>query len=144
MIRLMREEDLEAAAELEKQCFSVPWSKKSLQESLSNPDYLFLAAEKEGKVVGYAGLLKIVEEGDVTNIAVLPNCRKQGIGTALTEALIREGQKAGLSSFTLEVRASNEAAISIYEKLGFRSAGVRKGFYDSPKEDALIMWLTEP
>ena len=82
----------------------------------------------------------IAGEGDVTNIAVFPEYRGRGIGAALTKALIVEGRKRGMNAFTLEVRVGNQAAIHIYEKLGFRSEGVRKGFYEKPKEDALIMW----
>ena len=82
----------------------------------------------------------IAGEGDVTNIAVFPEYRGQGIGAALTKALLVEGRKRGMNAFTLEVRVGNQAAIHIYEKLGFRSEGVRKGFYEKPKEDALIMW----
>ena len=82
----------------------------------------------------------IAGEGDVTNIAVFPEYRGRGIGAALTKALLVEGRKRGMNAFTLEVRVGNQAAIHIYEKLGFRSEGVRKGFYEKPKEDALIMW----
>lgn len=143
MIRLMKEEDLGTVVQLEQTVFSVPWSEHNLKESLSRPEYLFLVAEEDGKITGYAGLLMIAGEGDVTNIAVLPENRGHGTGSALTEALISEGRKRGMSAFTLEVRVSNQSAIHIYEKLGFRSEGVRKGFYEKPKEDALIMWLRD-
>ncbi len=143
MIRLMKEEDLEAVAQLEQTVFSVPWSEHNLRESLSRPEYLFLVAEEDGKITGYAGLLMIAGEGNVTNIAVFPENRGHGIGSVLTETLISEGRKRGMNAFTLEVRVSNQSAIHIYEKLGFRSEGVRKGFYEKPKEDALIMWLRD-
>ncbi len=143
MIRLMKEEDLGAVAQLEQTVFSVPWSEHNLRESLSRPEYLFLVAEEDGKVTGYAGLLMIAGEGDVTNIAVFPENRGHGTGSALTETLISEGRNRGMNAFTLEVRVSNQPAIHIYEKLGFRSEGVRKGFYEKPKEDALIMWLRD-
>lgn len=143
MIRLMKEEDLGTVAQLEQTVFSVPWSEHNLRESLSRPEYLFLVAEEDGKITGYAGLLMIAGEGDVTNIAVFPENRGHGTGSALTEALISEGRKRGMNAFTLEVRVSNQSAIHIYEKLGFRSEGVRKGFYEKPKEDALIMWLRD-
>ena len=143
MIRLMKEEDLGAVAQLEQTVFTVPWSEHNLRESLSRPEYLFLVAEEDGKVTGYAGLLMIAGEGDVTNIAVFPENRGHGTGLALTETLISEGRKRGMNAFTLEVRVSNQPAIHIYEKLGFRSEGVRKGFYEKPKEDALIMWLRD-
>lgn len=143
MIRLMKEEDLGAVAQLEQTVFSVPWSEHNLRESLSRPEYLFLVSEEEGTITGYAGLLMIAGEGDVTNIAVFPEHRGRGTGSALTEALLIEGRKRGMNAFTLEVRVGNQAAIHIYEKLGFRSEGVRKGFYEKPKEDALIMWLRD-
>lgn len=143
MIRLMKEEDLGAVAQLEQTVFSVPWSEHNLLESLSRPEYLFLVSEEEGTITGYAGLLMIAGEGDVTNIAVFPEHRGRGTGSALTEALLTEGRKRGMNAFTLEVRVGNQAAIHIYEKLGFRSEGVRKGFYEKPKEDALIMWLRD-
>ena len=140
MIRLMKEEDLGAVVQLEQTVFSVPWSECNLRESLLRPGFLFLVSEDEGKITGYAGLLMIAGEGDVTNIAVFPEYRGRGIGAALTKALLVEGRKRGMNAFTLEVRVGNQAAIHIYEKLGFRSEGVRKGFYEKPKEDALIMW----
>lgn len=143
MIRLMKEEDLGAVAQLEQTVFSVPWSEQNLRESLSRPEYLFLVSEEEGTIIGYAGLLMIAREGDVTNIAVFPEHRGRGTGSALTEALLTEGRKRGMNAFTLEVRVGNQAAIHIYEKLGFQSEGVRKGFYEKPKEDALIMWLRD-
>ena len=99
-----------------------------------------MTATEDDQVVGYAGLYQVLDEGDITNIAVLPSARKKGIGTALTHALIEAGEQRAIHAFTLEVRVGNVAAIHIYEKLGFVSAGVRKGFYEKPKEDALIMW----
>ena len=140
MIRRMEERDVLQVAELERLCFSTPWSEHSLRESLARPEYLFLVGETDGKVTAYGGLLKVMEEGDVTNIAVHPDYRHKGSGTRITEALLEEGRKCGMTAFTLEVRVSNQAAIHVYEKLGFHSVGIRKGFYDAPKEDAMIMW----
>lgn len=143
MIRRMRPEDIPEAARLEKKYFSVPWTEKMLRESFENTGYLFLTAEKDQKVVGYAGLLCIQDEGDVTNIVVDEAYRGQGIGTMLTRGLLSEGRKLGLCSFTLEVRVSNASAIHIYEKIGFRAEGVRRRFYEKPTEDALIMWIRQ-
>lgn len=140
----MAPEDVPRAAELERNSFSVPWSEKSLRESLEKEIYLFLVAEEQGRVVGYAGLLKIQEEGDITNVVVDEAFRGRGIGTELLAALLREGEKCGLRAFTLEVRVSNWVAIRIYERLGFVSVGMRKHFYEKPAEDALIMWKREP
>lgn len=144
MIRPMCMSDIQDIATLEQRCFSVPWSKKSLCESLENPAYLFLTAEKEGRAVGYGGLLLTAGEGNVTNIAVDAAYRGCGIGTELLRRLLEEGGKHGAREFTLEVRISNEAAIHVYEKLGFLQEGVRKRFYEKPVEDALIMWKREP
>lgn len=140
MIRRMRESDAEEAARLERRYFSVPWSKEQLLESLRNPQYLFLVAEEDGQVAGYAGLLRVLNEGDITNIVVDGAHRGKGLGTQLTAALLEEGQRLGMEEFTLEVRVSNQAAIRIYERLGFVKEGIRKKFYERPAEDALIMW----
>ena len=129
MIRLMEERDIPQVAELERLCFSTPWSENSLK-----------VEETDGKVTAYGGLLQVMEEGDVTNIAVHPQHRLKGSGTRVTEALLEEGRKRGMTTFTLEVRVSNLTAVHVYEKLGFRSVGIRKGFYDAPKEDAMVMW----
>lgn len=144
MIRRMCEADLRGAAELEKKYFSIPWSEENLRQSLLNPEYLFLVAEKEGEVVGYAGLLKVLDEGNITNIVIDEKYRGCGLGKALTETLLAEGRKCGIRAFTLEVRVSNGAAIRIYKELGFMQEGIRKHFYEKPAEDALIMWKREP
>lgn len=143
MIRRMQEKDLPYAAELERRYFSVPWTFGQLKESLGNPGYLFLAAEEDGRVVGYGGLLKNLDEGDITNIVVEEAYRGRGIARQLAAGLLEEGRKCGLSAFTLEVRAGNAAAVHLYESLGFLTEGVRKRFYERPAEDALIMWKRE-
>lgn len=144
MIRRMRVSDLAQAALLEKKYFSVPWSEENLRQSLERPDYLFLVAEEEGRVVGYAGLLRVLDEGDITNIVIDQEFRGKGLGSELTGTLLAEGRGLGIRAFTLEVRVSNAAAIHIYERLGFVSEGIRKRFYEKPVEDALIMWKREP
>ena len=93
MIRLMEERDIPQVAELERLCFSTPWSENSLKESLVRPEYLFLVEETDGKVTAYGGLLQVMEEGDMTNIAVHPQHRLKGSGTRVTEALLEEGRK---------------------------------------------------
>lgn len=144
MIRRMTEADLLAVVRLEQENFSVPWTEAGLRESLNLPEYLFLVAEEERKVVGYAGLYRVLDEGDVTNIVVDEQFRGKGIGTHLTRELLEEGKKEGVRAFTLEVRFSNMSAIRIYERLGFVQEGIRKGFYEKPLEDARIMWKREP
>ncbi|MCI8531761.1 MAG: ribosomal protein S18-alanine N-acetyltransferase [Lachnospiraceae bacterium] len=140
MIRRMQQADLAGAAELESRYFSMPWSQKQLQESLENPDYLFLVLEREGKVAGYAGLIQAAEEGDITNVVLAEECRGAGLGKALVAALLEEGEKRGIREFTLEVRVSNTLAVHVYEALGFVKEGIRKRFYEKPSEDAWIMW----
>lgn len=143
MIRRMRESDLADAARLEAENFSVPWSRAQLEESLNNPGYLFLVAEEDGKTVGYGGLLLVLDEGDITNIVVEKAYRGRGLGKELTGALLEEGRRRGLRDFTLEVRAGNQAAIHVYESLGFVCEGIRRRFYERPAEDAWIMWKRE-
>lgn len=144
MIRRMKESDLSAAAGLEARYFSVPWSEKSLKESLESSSYLFLVMQVQGEVVGYAGLFRTLDEGNITNIVLEESCRGRGLGRELTEALLEEGRKCGMRAFTLEVRVSNKAAIQMYESMGFVQEGVRRRFYEKPEEDALIMWKREP
>lgn len=144
MIRRMQETDLSQTAALERECFSVPWSEENLRQSLASPNYLFFVAEEDGHIAGYAGLLRVADEGDITNIAVETAYRGKGIGTELARALLEEGRKLDIRAFTLEVRVSNVTAIHVYEKLGFESVGVRKRFYEKPVEDAVIMWRREP
>ena len=130
---------LESIAALERQGFSAPWSIPMLEEELFNPQASFLVAEGEnGQVLGYAGLQVVLDEGYIANIAVDPKWRRQGLAGELLEVYCRFAQ-AHLAFLTLEVRASNEAAIALYVKHGFVQAGVRKNYYQDPKEDALIM-----
>lgn len=136
---------LNGAAELEKLCFSSPWSAASL-ELLTNDGigvgYVLTvpaAPGAEPAVAAYGGMLITVDEGQITNIAVHPDHRRKGYGAAITRALLRHAKDAKLGSVSLEVRASNTAAIELYKKAGFSEAGRRKGFYAKPTEDALVM-----
>lgn len=130
-----------AAAEIEKACFSEPWSEKSLISELKRADSVMVAALIGEKVAGWAGLEYVCGEGSVTNIAVSPEFRRMGAGEALTRFLISESQRRSLFSLTLEVRQSNSAAISLYKKLGFAEIGIRPNFYSFPRENALMMRL---
>ena len=100
----------------------------------------FLSACKNGSIVGYCGYLQVLDEADITNVAVDAASRRDGVGESMLQELMRRGAQKGIKAFTLEVRESNLAAISLYQKLGFASAGIRKNFYDAPKENAVIMW----
>lgn len=141
-IRRMTAADVQAAAALERACFSTPWSENAYLSTLANENALYLAAETAGgETVGICGLLDILGEGDISNVAVAESFRRRKIGQRLLAELLRQGRARGITAFTLEVRASNEAAIGLYEKFGFVPEGRRKGFYEKPREDALILWL---
>lgn len=135
----MNETQVLQIAELEKICFSDPWSETSIASELNNKLSLWMVAIDDEKVIGYVGSQTVLGETDMMNIAVHPDYRKQGIGTALIVGLIGELELRGSHSLMLEVRASNTPAISVYEKLGFIEVGRRKNYYRNPKEDALIM-----
>lgn len=143
-IRLAGVEDIKVMAELDKVCFSSPWSEESFAgEILRNRLALYFVGLVEDQVIGYAGLWRIEDEGHITNVAVHPDYRQRGIGELLVSSLIDHTGKMGIRSHTLEVRVSNDAAIQLYEKLGFQEAGRRKKYYEDNGEDAMIMWRTE-
>ena len=127
--------------QLERMCFSRPWSKKMLAEELDNQCAAFLVAvePETEKAVGYAGLLVVADEGYITNVAVDPSCRRQGVAAQLLQVFDNFAKGNHLAFLTLEVRPSNAAAIALYEGFGFREVGRRRNYYDLPKEDALIL-----
>lgn len=138
----MRQEDLDAVSDIEKQLFSKPWTKQDFLNSMENMHNIYIVAENEQKeIVGYCGVWGVVDEGQITNVAVKESEQGKGIGYALLSELIEIGKDEGLLEFTLEVRVSNEKGIGLYKKLGFVEEGIRKNFYEAPVEDALIMWL---
>ena len=138
--RKMTAEDVPFISRLEEETFSMPWSADSFLEMISKEDARYYVAEEDGRLLGGCGVLMIAGEGNITNVAIAPEARNRGIGTALLRHLMAEGDREGLTAYTLEVRVSNAAAIHVYEKLGFVSAGVRPGFYEKPVEDAIIYW----
>lgn len=138
--RRLREEDVAAVSRLEKETFSMPWPAESFLHMLEKEDTVYFVAEEDGQILGGCGLLLIAGEGNITNVAVVPGARRRGVATGLLTYLLSEGDRAGLTAYTLEVRVSNEAAIGLYEKLGFVSEGIRPNFYEKPREDAMIMW----
>ena len=136
----MNGDHLDEVAELERICFSTPWSRNMLAEELENDLSAFLVAlDDTGRVVGYAGLQVVLDEGYITNVAVRPECRKQGVASQLLQVFLNFAQANHLAFLTLEVRASNSDAIALYGSRGFRSVGRRPNYYEHPKEDALIM-----
>ena len=141
IIRKAAQSDVTAVEEVEKACFSVPWSYESLyHDILENKLAFYIVAEIDGKVCGYVGVWKIFDEGHITNVAVAPEYRRMHIASAMLSALFDVTGKQGIESYTLEVRAGNRAAIALYEGFGFREAGLRKGYYEDNGEDAIIMW----
>ena len=128
-----------AIAELEKLCFSDPWSENSISSELTSRLSYWLVALEGEQVVGYIGSQSVLGQSDMMNVAVHPDHRRKGIAEALILALSQALKTGGNQSLTLEVRASNAPAIALYEKLGFASVGRRPGYYRHPKEDALIM-----
>ncbi len=138
-IRRMMPEDLDQVAAIEKLNFGVPWTREGFASSLEREEGLFLAAEENGKILGYIGAVLAPPEGDITNVSVHPEAAGRGIGGALVEELLRQTEKKGVTSLFLEVRKSNEAAIHLYQKRGFQQVGIRKNYYHEPLEDARIM-----
>lgn len=140
-IRKAIQKDAEEIHLIETVCFASPWSTQSVLDDINHDERAFyLVAEREDHVAGYVGLWKILDEGHITNVAVRPEDRRLGIGDQLIDRLIDELDQIGIHRITLEVRRSNQAAIHLYEKHGFKGVGYRKGYYEDNGEDALIMW----
>ncbi len=137
----MNKSHISAVANIEKVCFASPWTEEGIAEELKNPLAHFLVAVGE-EVMGYIGVHEICGEGSITNVAVLPNFRCNGIGKALVSAAINGAKERNCEFITLEVRKSNFPAISLYSSLGFEQVGLRKNFYSSPTEDAVLMTKT--
>lgn len=131
------EKDAELIAEIERHCFSTPWTAEQVKSS--DDSTVFFLARANEKVVGYGGMYTVLDEGYVTNIGVLPEFRRQGIGAKIVNKLIDFSKEKSLSFLSLEVRVSNIAAIELYKGFDFKEVGKRKNFYHNPKEDALIM-----
>lgn len=140
IIRNMQESDLAQVAEIEKQIFSLPWSLESFRESMMLEHTIYLVAEEQGKVMGYCGMYRVFNEGEIVNVAVANEYRRCGVAKELLERLFEESAALKVDNFFLEVRESNEPAITLYKKLGFIEAGIRKNFYEKPTENAIFMW----
>lgn len=138
--RLMTEQDIEQVAEIEKSIFSIPWSKKSFEESLKNENTVYVVACKDEEIVAYCGIYISLEVGDISNVAVKTEYRRKNVAEKMLLYLLYLSKQKGVMDVTLEVRETNVAAIKLYEKMGFDEAGIRKNFYEKPTENALIMW----
>lgn len=136
----MAREHLSAVAELERLCFSEPWSENALELLLTEAatGYVVLLEER---VIAYGGMMTVPGEGQITNIAVHPEHRRKGCGRAVVDALLSEARAHGAEQVSLEVRESNRAAAALYERAGFFVAGRRKRFYRNPTEDAFVMLM---
>lgn len=141
-IEKMTFDDLEEVYEIDKESFPIPWSKTSFEEELKNILSTYLTAKIDGKVVGYIGSWMIIDECHITNIAILPSYRRKGIASKLVKELINYCNENGISYMLLEVRTNNVPAQKLYEKFGFKSDGIRKGYYKNPDgtyDDAMLM-----
>lgn len=144
-VRMMKEEDCKAAAEIELESFSCPWSEQTFWDTLKMADVFYLIAERidktgEKKLLGYVGVWQSFDEATITNVAVASKERGRGIAWLLLQETVKEALCRGIAALTLEVRVSNQPAIHLYEKAGFVSEGIRPGYYEKPREDAMIMW----
>lgn len=140
----LQTQDIDAVEEIERANYSLPWSVQAFTDALERDYYLFLKAEVDGVLAGYCGYQRSFEIADITNVTVKKEFRRQGIARLMLQQLMKEGRSQGIERFTLEVRSSNEPAVSLYSSLGFYKEGVRKGYYESPREDALILWTRNP
>ncbi len=139
VIAPMKEGDLGPVAEMEAQVFSDAWSKAAFEEEFSSPLSTLYTAKREGELAGYLILRCVYDEGEIINVAVSPQFRRCGCGRLLLRAAFEQAKREGLSVLMLEVRRSNLAAIRLYESFGFATVGQRKGYYENPIEDALLM-----
>lgn len=136
----MTENHLEDVLNISGLSFNIPWSRDSYEKELKNPLAKYLTAINGDKVLGYGGMWIIIDEAHITNIAVAPLYRQQGIGASILEAMIKKAEEQGVTAMTLEVRSSNLAAQKLYHNFGFINKGIRKAYYEDNHEDAVIMW----
>lgn len=139
-IRKMQESDLLQVAAIEKTVFSVPWSLESFRESMELEHTIYLVAEENDNIMGYCGMYRVFNEGEIVNVAVAEAYRRKKVALHLLEQLFVESSVLKVDNFFLEVRESNKPAIQLYKQLGFIEAGIRKNFYEKPRENAIFMW----
>lgn len=135
----VRREQLDEIERIERACFSMPWTLQQLETQLTDERHVFLAAELGSLTAGYVGMMYVLDEGYISNVAVDADFRRRGVADALIAALIARCEELKLVFVTLEVRRSNAPAIALYEKHGFVTVGERKNYYELPREDALLM-----
>ncbi len=137
---LMNKSHIDGIMEIEADSFAIPWSRGSFESELSNKLAIYTVAVENNKVIGYGGMWHVVNEGHITNIAVHKDYRRQGVGQAIIESLVKIAEEKEMIGLTLEVRKGNEAALALYKKNGFKLEGIRPEYYEDNKEDAYIMW----
>lgn len=143
-IRPMETKDLDRVCQMEQESFSMPWKREDFEKLIEDAGSIYLVIENDGYVIGAAGYTDMVGDGYINNVVIDKEYRGRGYSKKLMEAVIESGKATGIYDYTLEVRVSNLPAIRLYEAVGFENAGVRKGFYDQPKEDAYVYWLRIP
>lgn len=140
IFRRMEKKDVAKVAELERVCFSMPWSERSIAGELKNKAARYCVLERNGEIVAYAGMWIVFNEAHVTNIAVTPACRRQGLGLFMMCCMMKLALTCGATEMTLEVRERNIAAQELYARCGFEKAGVRPRYYQDTGESAYILW----
>lgn len=139
IIEEMNEADIDRFAEIDQKCFTVPWSRKAFEDEFKNSIAVYFAARNDNECIGYAGFWNVSGEGDITNVAVVEEHRRSGVGSMLIEAVLEKAKQLNIDIMTLEVRQSNYKAQGLYKKYGFEVIGTRKRYYSDNNEDALIM-----
>lgn len=139
IIEEMNEADIDRFAEIDQKCFTVPWSRKAFEDEFKNSIAVYFAARNDDECIGYAGFWNVSGEGDITNVAVVEEHRRSGVGSMLIEAVLEKAKQLNIDIMTLEVRQSNYKAQGLYKKYGFEVIGTRKRYYSDNNEDALIM-----
>lgn len=142
IVPMNRSEQIDAVLAIEERAFTNPWTREMYLAELENKtvSFCFLATDPAGRAVGFCSFWKVIDELHINNLAVLPECRRAGVATALLTSVLGEGVRLGARRATLEVRRSNQPARQLYERFGFAVAGVRYGYYTKPVEDALVLW----
>lgn len=141
-VREMQLDDLSDILLIENENFSVPWTENGFFSFLMRNDTLFLVAEEKGEILGYMGIMMVLDEGEITNVSVAKDARRRGIGRTLVTEMIRRMREKDILTLHLEVRKSNNAAIALYRSMGFAKDGERRLYYEAPAEDAVLMSLS--
>ncbi len=137
----IQENHIPAILDIERVTNGAPWSERSFRNELDHVHGIFLTAFQDGQVIGFGGIWCVIDEAHITTVAIREDCRRQGIGEKLMVELLSRAKTKGMTCSTLEVRASNDAAVKLYEKIGFIETARRKGYYPDNREDAVVMWM---